>query len=104
MKRMIKILKYTAILAAGLIWGIISTFWLGWSILSAGNLMHEPGTYHYMENESFRPLGVVGIIVYVLFFGGILFYLKKKKNLTAFLTAVLSGILITCAYYYFRPL
>lgn len=104
MKTQITIAKYTILLTTGLIWGVISTFWLGWSILFAGNLMHEPGTYHYMENESFRPLGVGGIIVYILCFGVIFVFLKKKKNLTTFLPAMLSGILFTCAYFYFKPL
>lgn len=104
MKRPIKIAKYTAILASGLLWGVITAFWLGLSILFAGNLMYEPGTYHYMENESLRPFGAIGIIVYVFCLGIILFCLRKKKILTAFLPAMLSGILFTCAYYYFKPI
>lgn len=88
-------------ISAGMIWGILSTFWCGFHILIAGNLMEESGSYDYEEAESFRPYGVIGLIIYVICFGTLLLCLKKGKvRLPAFLIPMLFGILSVCAYYY----
>lgn len=103
MKKLIKITKYRFLILSGFFCGIISTFWLGWSILFAGNIMAEPGSYHYEEAESFRPYGITGIIFYVICFGTLLFYFKKNKiSFPAFLIPMLFGILSVCTFYIMR--
>lgn len=53
----------------GIIWGCISFIWLGYSILTAGNLMEEPGSIDYVaEGEAMRIYGFIGCALYVLAF------------------------------------
>jgi len=94
MEKLNSIIKQVIIILLGIIWGIVSFFWLLYSILFLGNFIYEPGSYDYeAEGGPMRILGLTGCIIYMLVFVMILFYLKKKKRyLIQFLLAmVLSG-------------
>lgn len=86
----------------GIIWGGISFIWLGYSILTAGNLMEEPGSIDYVaEGEAMRIYGFIGCALYVLAFCLILYSLyKRKQSIAAFLLSMLLGGGI-CAVYLF---
>lgn len=77
----------------GIIWGGISFIWLGYSILTAGNLMEEPGSIDYVaEGEAMRIYGFIGCALYVLAFCLILYSLyKRKQSIAAFLLSMLLG-------------
>ena len=77
----------------GIIWGGISFIWLGYSILTAGNLMEEPGSIDYVaEGEAMRIYGFIGCALYVLAFCTILYSLyKRKQYIAAFLLSMLFG-------------
>lgn len=46
-------MKQIIIIVLGLAWGTVSFFWLGYSILTLGNFMEEPGSLDYVaEGES----------------------------------------------------
>ena len=95
MKKFIKVMKYSLLLLSGFVWGIISTFWMGYSILVATNVMEDPGTSQYEEMESFRLYGVIGIVFYLICLFTLLFVCRKKKiSLPAFLLSMLAGILV----------
>ncbi|MCH5267083.1 MAG: hypothetical protein J1E62_01960 [Lachnospiraceae bacterium] len=97
MKEKIKIFKNITMLCSGIIWGIISVYWVGFSIMFAGNLMEEPGSYHYEEAESFRFFGVIGLVIYIVLFGFIISRIKdKKKTLFIFLLSMVMGGMGIC--------
>lgn len=99
MKKLTKIAKYAFIILSGIVCGIISTFWCGFSIIIAGNFMEDPGSYHYEEAETIRPYGIIGFIFYAVCFSCLLLCFKKAKiNFPAFLLPMLLSILCTCAY------
>ena len=77
----------------GIIWGGISFIWLGYSILTAGNLMEEPGSIDYVaEGEAMRIYGFIGCALYVLAFCLILYSLyKRKQSIAALLLSMLLG-------------
>ena len=77
----------------GIIWGGISFIWLGYSILTAGNLMEEPGSIDYVaEGEAMRIYDFIGCAFYVLAFCPILYSLyKRKQSIAAFLLSMLFG-------------
>ena len=51
-----KILKRLLSIILGLAWGVVSFFWLGYSILTLGNFMEELGSLDYVaEGESIVP-------------------------------------------------
>ena len=53
-----KILKRLLSIILGLAWGVVSFFWLGYSILTLGNFMEELGSLDYVaEGESMRIFG-----------------------------------------------
>ncbi len=86
-----KILKRLLTIILGLAWGAISFFWLGYSILTLGNFMEEPGSLDYVaEGESMRIFGLLGCILYFMVFVSILFFLYKRKHyLYSFLVSML---------------
>lgn len=86
-----KILKRFLTIILGLAWGAISFFWLGYSILTLGNFMEEPGSLDYVaEGESMRIFGLLGCILYFMVFVPILFFLYKRKHyLYSFLVSML---------------
>ena len=86
-----KILKRLLTIILGLAWGAISFFWLGYSILTLGNFMEEPGSLDYVaEGESMRIFGLLGCILYFMVFVPILFFLYKRKHyLYSFLVSML---------------
>ena len=86
-----KILKRLLTIILGLAWGAISFFWLGYSILTLGNFMEEPGSLDYVaEGESMRIFGLLGCILYFMAFVPILFFLYKRKHyLYSFLVSML---------------
>ncbi|MDE6852628.1 MAG: hypothetical protein K2J67_09110 [Lachnospiraceae bacterium] len=100
MKKFLKKAKYGCIILSGIVCGITSTLWCGWSILIAGNLMEDPGSYRYEEAESWRPYGILGLVFYAICFGCLLLCFKKTNiSFPAFLLPMLFGILSTCAYF-----
>ena len=59
-------MKQIIIIVLGLAWGTVSFFWLGYSILTLGNFMEEPGSLDYVaEGESMRIFGLLGCILYL---------------------------------------
>lgn len=95
-----KILKRLLAITLGLAWGVVSFFWLGYSILTLGNFMEEPGSLDYVaEGESMRIFGLLGCILYSMVFVPILFFLYKRKHyLYSFLVSMLLGGIIPGIY------
>lgn len=95
-----KILKRLLAIVLGLAWGVVSFFWLGYSILTLGNFMEEPGSLDYVaEGESMRIFGLLGYILYSMVFVPILFFLYKRKHyLYSFLVSMLLGGIIPGIY------
>jgi hypothetical protein len=99
MKRLYSIIKRIIILILGFIWGCVSFYWLGYSILTLGKIMEEPGSYHYDEAEGMRIYGLIGCVIYVIFFVPILLLLyKKKQYLFIFLLSMILGGIISGVY------
>ena len=79
MKQLYSILKRLLAIVLGLAWGTVSFFWLGYSILTLGNFMEEPGSLDYVaEGESMRIFGLLGCILYSMVFVPLLFFLYKR--------------------------
>lgn len=95
-----KILKRLLAIILGLAWGTVSFFWLGYSILTLGNFMEEPGSLDYVaEGESMRIFGLLGCILYITVFTPILFFLYKRKHyLYSFLVSMILGGIIPGIY------
>lgn len=95
-----KNLKRLLAIVLGLAWGVVSFFWLGYSILTLGNFMEEPGSLDYVaEGESMRIFGLLGCILYIMVFVPILFFLYKRKHyLYSFLVSMLLGGIIPGIY------
>lgn len=95
-----KILKRLLAIILGLAWGVVSFFWLGYSILTLGNFMEEPGSLDYVaEGESMRIFGLLGCILYSMVFVPLLFFLYKRKHyLYSFLVLMLLGGIIPGIY------
>ena len=89
-------MKQIIIIILGLAWGAVSFFWLGYSILTLGNFMEEPGSLDYVaEGESMRIFGLLGCILYIMVFAPILFFLYKQKR---YLVSMLLGGIIPGIY------
>lgn len=95
-----KILKRLLAIILGLAWGTVSFFWLGYSVLTLGNFMEEPGSLDYVaEGESMRIFGLLGCILYVMVYALVLFFLyKQKRYLYSFLVSMLLGGIIPGIY------
>ena len=95
-----KILKRLLAIVLGLAWGTVSFFWLGYSVLTLGNCMEEPGSLDYVaEGESMRIFGLLGCILYSMVFVPILFFLYKRKHyLYSFLVSMILGGIIPGIY------
>lgn len=95
-----KNLKRLLAIVLGLAWGVVSFFWMGYSILTLGNFMEEPGSLDYVaEGESMRIFGLLGCILYIMVFVPILFFLYKRKHyLYSFLVSMLLGGIIPGIY------
>lgn len=95
-----KILKRLLAIILGLAWGTVSFFWLGYSVLTLGNFLEEPGSLDYVaEGESMRIFGLLGCILYVMVFAPILFFLyKQKRYLYSFLASMILGGIILGIY------
>lgn len=93
-------MKQIIIIILGLAWGVVSLFLLGYSILTLGNFMEEPGSLDYVaEGESMRIFGLLGCILYIMVFVPILFFLYKRKHyLYSFLVSMLLGGIIPGIY------
>ena len=100
MKQLYSILKRLLAIILGLAWGVVSFFWLGYSILTLGNFMEEPGSLDYVaEGESMRIFGLLGCILYSMVFVPILFFLYKRKHyLYSFLVSMILGGIIPGIY------
>lgn len=95
-----KILKRLLAIILGLAWGTVSSFWLGYSVLTLGNFLEEPGSLDYVaEGESMRIFGLLGCILYIMVFAPILFFLyKQKRYLYSFLASMILGGIILGIY------
>lgn len=93
-------MKQIIIIILGLAWGVVSFFWLGYSILTLGNFMEELGSLDYVaEGESMRIFGLLCCILYSTVFVPILFFLYKRKHyLYSFLVSMLLGGIIPGIY------
>ena len=93
-------MKQIIIIILGLAWGVVSFFWLGYSILTLGNFMEELGSLDYVaEGESMRIFGLLGCILYSMVFVPILFFLYKRKHyFYSFLVSMLLGGIIPGIY------
>ena len=100
MKQLYSILKRLLAIILGLAWGVVSFFWLGYSILTLGNFMEEPGSLDYVAaGESMRIFGLLGCILYSMVFVPILFFLYKRKHyLYSFLVSMILGGIIPGIY------
>ncbi len=97
MKGFCPIISRITVILTGLIWGAISFFWLGYSVLTLGNLIEEPGSLDYeYEGDAMRIYGLIGLILYAMLFAVVLLFLsRKKRNLFIFLSSmILSGIIL----------
>ena len=95
-----KNLKRLLAIVLGLALGTVSFFWLGYSVLTLGNFMEEPGSLDYVaEGESMRIFGLLGCILYIMVFASILFFLyKQKRYLYSFLVSMILGGIIPGIY------
>lgn len=95
-----KNLKRLLAIVLGLAWRTVSFFWLGYSVLTLGNFMEEPGSLDYVaEGESMRIFGLLGCILYIMVFASILFFLyKQKRYLYSFLVSMILGGIIPGIY------
>lgn len=76
------ILTYIVNITSGAIWGVVSTVWLGYSIITLGNMIEEPGSYdYYAEGESMRWIGFVGCLLYFIVLSIIVSCLRKKEHI-----------------------
>lgn len=99
MKQLYPVIKRIMVIILGFIWGSVSFFWLGYSILTLGNLMEEPGSIDYVaEGESMRIYGLLGCVLYIIFFVPILCFLHKRHNLYIFLIAMILGGIVQGIY------
>lgn len=74
-------IKRTIIMILGFIWGCVSFCWLGYSVLTLGNVMEETGSFDYVaEGETMRIYGLIGCVLYVIFFVPIMIFLHKHKQ------------------------
>lgn len=99
MKQLYPVIKRIMVIILGFAWGSVSFFWLGYSILTLGNLMEEPGSIDYVaEGESMRVYGLLGCVLYIIFFVPILCFLHKRHNLYIFLIAMILGGIVPGIY------
>lgn len=99
MKQLYPVIKRIMVIILGFAWGSVSFFWLGYSILTLGNLMEEPGSIDYVaEGESMRIYGLLGCVLYIIFFVPILCFLHKRHNLYIFLIAMILGGIVPEIY------
>ena len=100
MKQLYSIIKRIVIVVVGVIWGMLSFFGVGYSILIAGNMMEEPGSVDYVaEGEAQRIYGVLAGVLYIVCFVSIVFFFyKRKKNLYTFLLSTILGGVISGIY------
>ena len=99
-RRMSVIVKRSIVVILGLLWGFVSFFWLGYSILSLENLMEEPGSFDYVaEGTEMQIYGLMGCALYAVIFVPILYWLyKRKKSLVIFLLSMIVGGFIPGVY------
>lgn len=96
MKQLYSIIKGIIVIIIGFIWGMVSFFWLGYSVLTLGNFMEEPGSFDYVaEGDSMRIYGLIGCVLYVIVFAPILFFFYKQKRYLyiLLLSMILGGII-----------
>ena len=100
MKWLYSIIKRIIIIILGSVWGCVSFFWLGYSILTLGNFMEEPGSIDYVaEGEAMRIYGLIGCVLYAIVFTLILFTLgKQKQYLFIFLLSMILGGIVPVIY------
>ena len=100
MKQLCSVRKGIIVVIIGLIWGMVSFFWLGYSVLTLGNFMEEPGSFDYVaEGESMRIYGLIGCVFYVIVFAPILcFFYKHKQYLYIFLLSMMLGGIFPSVY------
>lgn len=105
MKRIFMMLRRSIVILLGFIWGAVSFFWLGYSILTIGNLIEEPGSLDYeWEGEHMRIFGLIGCVLYVVVFACIVCFLKRQKpySILFLLSMLVSGIILISYLFVFR--
>ena len=93
-------MKQIIIIILGLALGAVSFFWLGYSILTLGNFMEEPGSLDYVaEGESIRIFGLLGAF-YISWFLRLYYfsYINKNAIYIVFLVSMLLGGIIPGIY------
>ena len=100
MQQLYSIIKRIIVIITGIAWGMVSFFWLGYSILTLGNLMEEPGSLDYVaEGESMRIYGLIGCVLYIMVLAPILYCLyKKKAYILYFILSMILGVFIPGIY------
>ncbi|UYJ41787.1 MAG: hypothetical protein OGM15_05590 [Lachnospiraceae bacterium] len=100
MEKLSMIVKRSMIIFLGGLWGCVSFFWLGYSILTLGNFMEEPGSYDYVaEGTQMQIYGLIGCVLYAVIFVAVLYLLyKKKKYFATFLVSMVVGGIISGVY------
>lgn len=67
MKRIFLMFQRSVLILSSFIWGAVSFFWLGYNILTMGNLIEESGTLDYeWEGERIRIFGLIGFVLFFL--------------------------------------
>lgn len=97
MKQLYPVIRRIIVILLGLFWGMMSFFWLGYSVLTLGNFIEESGSFDYeAEGEAMRIYGLIGCVLYVIVFAAIMFFLNKQKQYVfMFLfSMLLSGIIL----------
>ncbi len=82
----------------GVLYGVLSTYWIALGLVTALNLYGEDNG-RYDEYAFFQPFGVIALLLYAACTGGILYAMKKKNRLLLFL---ISGILGAAGLYLFK--
>lgn len=65
MKRIFLMFQRSVLILSSFIWGAVSFFWLGYNILTMGNLIEESSTLDYeWEGERIRIFGLIGFVFF----------------------------------------
>lgn len=65
----------------GIIYSIVSVFWLFFSILFTSALwLEKPGTNDWKEDSMFIPIGIIMLIIWTISLISIISSLKNKKK------------------------
>lgn len=67
----------------GILYSILSLFWLFFSILFTSALwLEKPGTNDWKEDAMFIPIGIIMLIIWIISLIALIFICKNKKKTT----------------------